>query len=133
MIRCASDDDGATRKFACFALGNAAFHSSDLHAALEPGAPPLCSCLANDSDEKARANAGRRWGISRGTAAAWPRRSSPPGAPALVAAARRARCASPRFSTCRRPRAATGFLQLRDQRRRDGGAAVKFTVPSSPG
>ena len=57
VIRCASDDDGATRKFACFALGNAAFHSSDLYAALEPGAPPLCSCLANDSDEKARANA----------------------------------------------------------------------------
>ena len=67
VIACASDDDGAARKFACFALGNAAFHSSDLYAALESGARPLCACLAGDADEKTRANAARS--ATRG--AAW--------------------------------------------------------------
>ena len=97
MIRCASDDDGATRKFACFALGNAAFHSSDLYAALEPGAPPLCSCLANDSDEKARANAAGALGnLARnggGLAAALVAAGAPR---ALVAAAREDAAAGPR-------------------------------------
>ena len=90
VIRCASDDDGATRKFACFALGNAAFHSSDLYGALEPGAPPLCACLANDSDEKARANAAGALGNLHGTAG--------PGAGRQAGALR---CWSPRGGTPR--------------------------------
>ena len=98
VIRCASDDDGATRKFACFALGNAAFHSSDLYGALEPGAPPLCSCLANDSDEKARANAAGALGnLARNGGGLAAARRTPPGAPrALVAAAREDAAAGPR-------------------------------------
>jgi len=50
------DDDPTTRKFACFAVGNAAFHSDALYTYLGRGVPFLCSSL-KDSDEKTRANA----------------------------------------------------------------------------
>jgi fused-like protein len=55
ISRCA-DDDAATRKFACFAVGNAAFHSSELYAHLSPSIVPLGIAM-DDSDEKTRANA----------------------------------------------------------------------------
>lgn len=45
VIRCAQDEDANTRKFACFALGNAAFHSAALYPALRPAIGPLMACL----------------------------------------------------------------------------------------
>ena len=51
-----ADDDAATRKFASFAVGNAAFHSSELYPLLADCIEPLCSAL-QDTDEKTRANA----------------------------------------------------------------------------
>ena len=51
------DDDAATRKFACFAVGNAAFHSDALYANLRQTIPPLIDVLCYDEMSKARANA----------------------------------------------------------------------------
>jgi hypothetical protein len=56
LISCCSDADDATRKFACFAVGNAAFHSADLYPQLRSAIGPLMSAL-DDNDEKTRANA----------------------------------------------------------------------------
>jgi hypothetical protein len=56
LIMCCSDADDATRKFACFAVGNAAFHSADLYPHLRSAIGPLMSAL-DDNDEKTRANA----------------------------------------------------------------------------
>ena len=53
--RCA-DRDGPTRKFAAFAVGNAAFHSSALYAELAAAIPALVHRLRDD-DARARANA----------------------------------------------------------------------------
>lgn len=55
-IQCCSDSDPATRKFACFALGNAAFHNNKLYKALKPGIPVVIGLL-KDKDEKTRTNA----------------------------------------------------------------------------
>ena len=55
VARC-GDEDPATRKFACFAVGNAAFHSAVLYPHLK-GAIPLLVAAMKDSDEKTRANA----------------------------------------------------------------------------
>ena len=56
LIRCCEDADSATRKFACFAVGNAAFHTADLYEQLATAIHPLLSAL-DDDDEKTRANA----------------------------------------------------------------------------
>jgi fused-like protein len=97
VIACASDDDGAARKFACFALGNAAFHSSDMYAALESGARPLCACLAGDADEKTRANAAGALGNLARNGGALAASLVAAGAPqTLVAAARNDAAAAPR-------------------------------------
>ena len=56
LVTCCGDSDVATRKFACFAVGNAAFHSSELYPHLAPSVPLLVAALG-DSDEKTRANA----------------------------------------------------------------------------
>jgi len=53
--RCA-DADAAVRKFACFAVGNAGFHSDELYAELASCVEPLVGCLS-DLDHKTRANA----------------------------------------------------------------------------
>jgi fused-like protein len=42
VARCA-DADAAVRKFACFALGNAAFHSDALYPQLKTAVAPLVS------------------------------------------------------------------------------------------
>ena len=55
IIRC-SDEDRATRKFACFAVGNAAFHSNVLYSHLSDAVRPLVDAM-RDVDEKTRANA----------------------------------------------------------------------------
>jgi fused-like protein len=44
ISRCADPDRGA-RKFACFAIGNAAFHSAQLYEALRPAVRPLVALL----------------------------------------------------------------------------------------
>jgi fused-like protein len=44
------------RKFACFAIGNAAFHNPSLYDALRPAVAPLVELLSDD-EEKTRANA----------------------------------------------------------------------------
>jgi hypothetical protein len=46
----------ACRKFACFAIGNAAFHNPSLYGALCPAVAPLVELLSDD-EEKTRANA----------------------------------------------------------------------------
>jgi len=51
-----ADEDSATRKFASFAVGNAAFHSKELYDYLAASIRPLSVAL-KDSDEKTRANA----------------------------------------------------------------------------
>ncbi|TDH65826.1 hypothetical protein CCR75_007211 [Bremia lactucae] len=57
MIFGLRDNDQYVRRFACFAVGNAAFHSGELYDALRPAIPPLIQNLGND-DEKTRSNAG---------------------------------------------------------------------------
>lgn len=56
IINCCNDNDSNTRKFACFAVGNAAFHSNELYSNLIKSIPFLRSAL-DDEDEKTRANA----------------------------------------------------------------------------
>jgi fused-like protein len=57
LLDCCRDQHHATRKFACFAVGNAAFHSDTLYVPeLRVGIPALVALLG-DNDEKTRANA----------------------------------------------------------------------------
>lgn len=55
VVLCA-DPDAAARKFACFAVGNAAFHNEELYASLAPALDALVQAL-DDAEEKTRANA----------------------------------------------------------------------------
>lgn len=57
IIRGLSDPDNYVRRFACFAIGNAAFHSGALYDALRPAIPCLIQNLHNEED-KTRSNAG---------------------------------------------------------------------------
>ncbi|GMF26228.1 unnamed protein product [Phytophthora fragariaefolia] len=57
MIRGLSDSDSYVRRFACFAIGNAAFYNGDLYDALRSAIPLLVQNLHNDED-KTRSNAG---------------------------------------------------------------------------
>lgn len=58
VIACAADHDATTRKFACFALGNAAFHSSELYPHLLTAVAPLVAALERDrDDDRTRSNA----------------------------------------------------------------------------
>lgn len=56
LVDLCADADPAARKFACFAVGNAAFHSDALYARLAPAVAPLVAALG-DAEEKTRANA----------------------------------------------------------------------------
>lgn len=56
LVDLCTDPDPSTRKFACFAVGNAAFHSNFLYASLAPAVSPLVAAL-EDPEEKTRANA----------------------------------------------------------------------------
>jgi fused-like protein len=55
-INCCRDPDRNTRKFACFAVGNAGFHNDKLYEHLRPCVSLLVELL-KDSEEKTRANA----------------------------------------------------------------------------
>ena len=55
-ILCCKDKDSNTRKFACFALGNAGFHNDKLYEYLRPSVTTLVKLLA-DVEEKTRSNA----------------------------------------------------------------------------
>ena len=55
IARC-EDVDRTTRKFACFAIGNAGFHSDALYPELGVAVPPLVRLLG-DEEDKTRANA----------------------------------------------------------------------------
>ena len=57
LISCCSDEDPSTRKFACFAIGNAAFHSDSLYVPLAHSIGPLALASETEADEKTRANA----------------------------------------------------------------------------
>ena len=57
LTECCADDDASTRKFACFAIGNAAFHCDDLYNTLFSSIPLLALAAESESDEKSRANA----------------------------------------------------------------------------
>ena len=50
------DPDTNTRKFACFAVGNAGFHNDSIYENLRPCVPLLVKLL-KDPEEKTRANA----------------------------------------------------------------------------
>lgn len=56
VIKCCGDSDSATRKFACFAFGNAAFHDGTLYKKLAQGIPKLVAALY-DKENKTRVNA----------------------------------------------------------------------------
>jgi hypothetical protein len=56
LVQCCGDNDSSTRKFACFAVGNAAFHNPNLYRALSNSVEALKTCLS-DNDDKTRANA----------------------------------------------------------------------------
>jgi fused len=56
LVGCCSDTDPSTRKFACFAIGNAAFHNPSLYKLLASAVRPLTLALT-DADDKTRANA----------------------------------------------------------------------------
>ena len=56
IIECCKDRDTNTRKFACFALGNAGFHNDKLYEFLKPSVQILIALLS-DKEEKTRANA----------------------------------------------------------------------------
>jgi hypothetical protein len=56
VIKCCGDSDSATRKFACFAFGNAAFHDGTLYKKLSKGIPSLVAALY-DKENKTRVNA----------------------------------------------------------------------------
>ena len=55
-IDCCKDSDRNTRKFACFAVGNAGFHNDVLYEHLKSCVPLLVELL-KDPEEKTRANA----------------------------------------------------------------------------
>ena len=55
-IECCRDSDRNTRKFACFAVGNAGFHNDILYEHLRPCVVLLVELL-KDPEEKTRANA----------------------------------------------------------------------------
>jgi fused-like protein len=56
LIACLNDTDPYVRRFACFAIGNAAFHTNDLYKHLEHAIPLLIKNL-QDEEEKTRSNA----------------------------------------------------------------------------
>lgn len=56
LIKLCCDKDRSTRKFACFAIGNAGFHSDALYHGLRPAVPLLVELL-HDEEDKTRANA----------------------------------------------------------------------------
>ena len=56
LIQCCGDKDLSVKKFACFAIGNAAFHSNELYSYLSSSIPMLRDAM-DDVDEKTRANA----------------------------------------------------------------------------
>jgi fused len=57
LTTCCADVDASTRKFACFAVGNAAFHCEELYPSLHCSIPLLASASESEADEKTRANA----------------------------------------------------------------------------
>ncbi|XP_062091497.1 serine/threonine-protein kinase TIO isoform X1 [Humulus lupulus] len=54
--RC-SDPDKRTRKFACFAIGNAAYHNDTLYQELRRSIPQLGNLLLSEEDDKTKSNA----------------------------------------------------------------------------
>ncbi|KAF0689221.1 Aste57867_19308 [Aphanomyces stellatus] len=56
LLRCVQDTDTPTRRYASFAIGNAAFHTDQLSRALLPAIPFLVLHL-RDADTKTRSNA----------------------------------------------------------------------------
>jgi serine/threonine protein kinase len=56
LIALCRDEDRATRKFACFAIGNAGFHTAALYPELRPAVLPLVELL-DDEEDRTRANA----------------------------------------------------------------------------
>uniref|UniRef100_A0A7S3VLZ8 non-specific serine/threonine protein kinase n=1 Tax=Dunaliella tertiolecta TaxID=3047 RepID=A0A7S3VLZ8_DUNTE len=57
LIERCQDADKSTRKFACFAIGNAGFHNASLYEALRPSISPLVALLRGEEEDKTRANA----------------------------------------------------------------------------
>lgn len=56
LIALCGDTDRSTRKFACFAIGNAGFHNASLYPVLRPAVAPLVELL-RDEEDRTRANA----------------------------------------------------------------------------
>ena len=56
LIKCLKDTSPQTRKFACYAVGNAGFHNAKLYSVMIPSIPALIACLS-DKEDKTKANA----------------------------------------------------------------------------
>jgi fused-like protein len=56
LITACGDEDANVRKFACFGLGNAAFHTDELYSNMRTSVALLNAAL-KDEDDKTRANA----------------------------------------------------------------------------
>ena len=56
LLKCCYDNDKATRKFACFAIGNAAFMNNSLYELFKPIVPRIVELL-RDQEDNTRANA----------------------------------------------------------------------------
>jgi hypothetical protein len=87
VVSCAGDADPTTRKFACFALGNAAFHSAALYPALAPAIAPLVACLAEALDKTRSNAAGALGNLVRNAPLLAPRLAAAGAVTALVRAA----------------------------------------------
>lgn len=82
-----SDADPATRRFACFALGNAAFHNDKLYHVFKPAIKSVVQLL-RDPDERTRANAAGALGnFARNSAVLVPELMSQSAVDALFAVA----------------------------------------------
>ena len=55
LLKCCYDNDKATRKFACFAIGNAAFLNDNLYESFRPIIPRMVELL-KDPEDNTRAN-----------------------------------------------------------------------------
>ena len=148
VVSCAGDADPTTRKFACFALGNApptpyccpypcfyctlkggdlgnaAFHSAALYPALAPAIPPLVACLAEALDKTRSNAAGALGNLVRNDPPRTDRTRRVPHPVLIGHAASLGRCAMPRSS----PRASRPPAPSR----RSSAPRTPPTAPTAP-
>lgn len=93
LIHLCSDSSSNVRKFACFAVGNAAFHNSSLYPQLVRAVPHLMEAT-RDNDDKARANAAGALGnLLRNTSPSPPETTEDKGSSSGIVAMQQVICA----------------------------------------